>query len=330
MKGILAVVLNVLVAIVATVVVVGPVAVLFWFAWRNVLAAAMLFGAFALVMFALFAAGQSGWTPGTNPALLFAIAFPIAAGLVWGAWAISTHGVVVRVGTIALAIVAIGWLGYALPVVVSSWESAGRTDTIDDLIAYRDRPAAETADQRRADAVAAEVLTHGPTERAEGYYDPGTPYPLRDGYLPLADPDGTPVRMTVAPDRDIISVPRSNLRSTRRILAFLADERLRRYTAGRELVLVGGYHRDPGLERVPGARAMVIPAGTHFRYGVTPGVYEPETNMFQHGLYRWMRDVLQVPAAERDAIYREHFGRVPEVAPLAEAIRPPSATAARD
>ena len=66
----------------------------------------------------------------------------------------------------------------------------------------------------------------------------------------------------------------------------------------------------PATERISSARAS--PPGTASAPVMTPGFFEPSSGTFAGDPYLWMKDVLGIPKAERDAVYAEHFGQLPE------------------
>jgi hypothetical protein len=303
---------NIGLALLAAVVVFGPVAVLLWFSWRNVLAGAMLFGAFAVFMFTLMAVGASGWSPNGSLGLALLMAAACVVGLVLGAWFLATGTIGFRLATVALSVVAAGWVTLGWGFVEMSLRHADVP--IVDYVAVRlagETPIVDHVSGRFAPVQAGTARLRDSLDRALGPADSVARDPVRDMLL-VVNAEGDSLRLTPRPGTDIAFFGSGVIRSHRMFIRFVSDRRLDPYLAGRELVLVTWDSKDKSDLLKPRRNVPVVFTTAERLEGSYDAFYDPATGGFTIGPYRWMKDVLGIPTPQRDALYRQYFGKVPE------------------
>lgn len=303
---------NIVVALLAAAAVFGPVALLLWFSWRNVLAGAMLFGAFAVVMFSLMAVGASGWSPNGSVGLFILLALAVAAGLALGAWFLATGTIGFRVATVALSIVAAGWVTLGWGVLASS---LGYADVpVADYLAVRfspgKPPVADRAWYRDGARQAGTARLRDSLDRALGVADTAAADPQPDMLL-VRNANGELHRVAPRPNLDIAFFGSGVIRNNRMFVRFISDRRLDPYLAGRDMTLMTWSSKEDDVLK-PRRSVPVVFTTARRLDGSFGAFYDPSSAAFTIGPYRWMKDVLRIPKPERDALYRKYFGTVPE------------------
>jgi hypothetical protein len=296
------VLMKVLFAILETLIFAGPLVVLLWYSWQGVLTATLILASLGAFFFsAVVAVGRSETLLATIALLLLAVG--LAAGAIYMARQNFPRGLAATI----LGLMAIMWLEAGHQHVTNAWD-AGVLNPPKRSSEARDEAAVdEFATDAGANRLAGDVL-----ETAQATGDSGTaPEARPDSVFVLRDVKGELHRVTMASTRDFVILGDGPIHE-KAFLKLITDPQMAPWLEGRHMYLLVHRFRGGASERIARLPPMQFVGLYNHQPRRTPGFYDASTGTFSTDVYRWMRDVLEIPLPQRDELYLRHHDILPD------------------
>ncbi len=308
-------VLNIVFAIATTAIFMGPACLILWFSWRSLLAAAFVLAAIPIALFTVFAAMSAVSSHVDRAVGMLATGLLIVAVLILGAATVFLvrNNFVVRSGATVLGMTALLWLWTGHQHILNAWEFIGSSEDIySEFLHPGPKRSSEASAQAMADRGVQQVLEKRAIEAANAGPSESAPptHASPDTVLPLRDLHNQVHQIALTPNCDIVTLDERG-KSSAAFLKLIRDPQMARWLKDRDVIAVIGYDADSKLASAKGVVPMLFSLEHQYYPLMTPGFYHTASGTFSTGVYRWMRDVLEIPQVERDELYLRYHDVLP-------------------